>query len=87
MLWSLLGSLDTRYIGLSRKACEYWVGTPDKLMVTPKDLLVAYCETNLRESHEISSNRASIVNGTRPETHAQADFMSSLQYGQLWNIR
>ena len=61
-------------------------GQPDKFMANPKDLLVACCETNLRESHEISSNQASDVNGTRPETHARVDFSSPLQYGQLWNI-
>ena len=45
---------------------------------TPKDLLVTYWETNLRESHEILFNQASNVNGTRAETHARADFMRSL---------
>ena len=53
-------------------------GTPDMLTDTPKDLLVTRCGTNLRESHEILFNQASNVNGTRPETHARADFMSPL---------
>ena len=49
----------------------------------PKRPLGHLCETNLRESHKISSNQASDANGTRPETHARVDFMSSHQYGQL----
>ena len=40
MLWAFLGSLATRYVGHSR-AFQKWDGTgSDKLMVTPKDLLV-----------------------------------------------
>ena len=78
VIWVFLGSPDTRNVGHSRKACEKWVGTPDMLTDTPKDLLVTCCETNLREPHEILSNQASNVNDTRPETHARADFMSSL---------
>ena len=77
-LRAFLGSLDTRYVGHSRKACETWAGTSDKLMVIPKDLLVACCEANPRKSHEISFNQASNVNGTRPETHARAEFSTSL---------
>ena len=53
-------------------------GTPDKLMVIPKDLLATCCETNLRESHEILFNQASNVNNTRPETHAREEFSNSL---------
>ena len=41
---------------------------------TPKDLLVTCRETNLCESPEILFNQASNVNGTRPETHARAEF-------------
>ena len=78
VLWAFIESLDTRYVGHSRKSCETWAGTSDKLMVIPKDLLVACCETHLRESHKISFNQASNVNGTRPETHARAEFSTSL---------
>ena len=43
-----LGSLATRYVGHSSKACQKWVGT-DQTMLTdiPKDLLVICCETNV----------------------------------------
>ena len=86
VLWAFLGSLDTRYVGHSRKACEKWAGTPDMLTDTPKDLLVTCCETNLRESHDILFNQASNVNCTTPETHPSGLHDLS-QYGQLWNIR
>ena len=77
-MWAFLGSLDTRYVGHSSKAYETWADTSNKLMVTQKDLLIACCETNLRESHEISFNQASNVNSTRPETQARAEFSLSL---------
>ena len=62
---------------------------------TPKDLLVACCETNLRESHDILVNQDSNVNGAGTQTHARADFMSSLStvsYGTqvtltLWTVQ
>ena len=66
VLWASLRSLDTRYVGHSRKAFEKWAGTPDMLADTPNDLLVTCCETNLRESPEIWFDQASSVNGTKP---------------------
>ena len=75
----ILGSLNTRYVVHSNRSVSEWVGTgSDRLTDTPKDLLVTCCETNLRESHEILCNQASNVNGTRPDTHARVDFISSL---------
>ena len=52
------------------------------LMVTPKDLLVACCETNLRESHKISYNQAQTAPDPRPIPEwTSASFSSTTSYG------
>ena len=58
------------------------VGGQTMVTDTPKDLLVACRETNLRESHEMLFNQASNANGTE---HARVDFMSSPSTFQPWN--
>ena len=56
-------------------------------MVTPKDLLVACCETDLRESYEISSNRPSNVNGTGTQPTTMSSLSPLFSITQLWTIR
>ena len=75
-----LGSLATRYVGHSSRACRKWAGTPDDVDGYPKDLLVKLM------SSKGTLHQASNVNGTGIQTHNQVIFVSSPNTAQqLWN--